>query len=192
MGAVAAVISDEQKAAESDACRLVAKLQCALESLTETVNQALEVISEGRAILAKFEEPDVIRFDEALAARDGNLSAEVTRPPLWNPTTRTLSIGDRVVKQFRVPAHNQEAILAAFQEEGWPNRIDDPLPYSAGVKAKYRLHFTIGRLNGDSRQSLIRFFGDGTGEGICWELRKAAAPPTMSVVSDTPDRRRVA
>ena len=80
-----------------------------------------------------------------------------------------------MVKRFRVPAHNQEAVLAAFEEEGWPHRIDDPLPYCAGVKAKYRLHFTIGRLNQSVKQRLIRFFGDGTGEGICWKTAEAAA-----------------
>ena len=86
-----------------------------------------------------------------------------------------LSIGGRIVKQFRVPGQNQEAILMAFEEEGWPHRIDDPLPYSAGVKAKYRLHFTIGRLNQSVKQRLIRFFGDGTGEGICWKTVETAA-----------------
>jgi hypothetical protein len=33
-----------------------------------------------------------------------------------------------VVKEFKLPAPNQETILTAFQEEGWPPRIDDPLP----------------------------------------------------------------
>ena len=35
---------------------------------------------------------------------------------------------DEIVKRYRVPAPNQELILAAFEEEGWPQLIDDPLP----------------------------------------------------------------
>ena len=32
------------------------------------------------------------------------------------------------MKQFKVPSPTQESILAAFEEEGWPAAIDDPLP----------------------------------------------------------------
>ena len=70
-------------------------------------------------------------------------------------------------------AGNQETVLAAFEEEGWPRRIDDPLPPRGALVPKYRLHFTIQCLNQGQLSQLIRFFGDGTGEGVCWELREA-------------------
>jgi hypothetical protein len=48
--------------------------------------------------------------------------------PQWDKKRQELRLGGLVVKQFKVPAPNQEMILASFEEEGWPPRIDDPLP----------------------------------------------------------------
>ena len=64
---------------------------------------------------------------------------------------------------------NQEAILTAFQEEGWPARIDDPLPPHPEQDPKRRLNDTIKCLNRKQSQSLIHFRGDGTGEAVIWE-----------------------
>ena len=90
--------------------------------------------------------------------------------PKWDRERQELRVGDVVVKQFKVPAANQERILAAFEEDGWPIRIDDPLPPAAEQDSKRRLHDTINSLNRNQRHHLIRFIGDGTGQGIRWEL----------------------
>ena len=58
---------------------------------------------------------------------------------------------DLLVKRFKVPAPNQEMILAAFEEESWPVRIDDPLPVHPCLAAKRRLHETITSLNRHQR-----------------------------------------
>jgi hypothetical protein len=89
--------------------------------------------------------------------------------PLWNGESRSLSVGRVLIKKFRIPSPNQEAVLAAFQEEGWPRRIDDPLRPQAHQVAKCRLHDTIKCLNRHHLHHLLRFRGDGTGEGVCWE-----------------------
>ena len=70
---------------------------------------------------------------------------------------------------------NQETILAAFQEEGWPNCIDDPLPPKGDLSPQRRLHDTIKALNRKHRQKppLIHFLGNGTGKNVVWELRLA-------------------
>ena len=47
---------------------------------------------------------------------------------MWDPERRELHVAGLIVKRFKWPAVNQEAILTAFAEEGWPPRIDDPLP----------------------------------------------------------------
>jgi len=78
-------------------------------------------------------------------------------------------MGEMVVKQFKVPAPNQEVILASFEEEGWPPRIDDPLPPQADQDSKRRLHDTIITLNRHQKNRLIRFSGDGSGEGVRWD-----------------------
>jgi hypothetical protein len=93
--------------------------------------------------------------------------------PRWDHQRRILSVGGRVVKQFRVPSPNQEAVLAAFQREGWPAYIGDPLPASGGPQGKIRLHDTIKCLNGRQEERLIRFRGNGTGLGVLWEMLDA-------------------
>jgi hypothetical protein len=89
--------------------------------------------------------------------------------PHWDRQARVLRLGDQVVKRFRQSPSNQEAVLSAFEEEGWPPRIDDPLPSRQGQDSVRRLNLTIWRLNKHQRNHLLRFFSDDTGAGICWE-----------------------
>jgi len=90
--------------------------------------------------------------------------------PTWDRNRLELKVGNTVVKRFRVPAANQEAILAAFQEEHWPARIDDPLPPHPEQSPKRRLQETIKSLNRNQKKSMIRFLGDGSGQGVLWEF----------------------
>ena len=90
--------------------------------------------------------------------------------PDWDGRQRILRLGDAVIKQFQVPAENQELVLTAFQEEAWPARIDDPLPPVPEIEPKRRLHSTIQCLNRNQQTHLLQFHGDGTGRGIRWEL----------------------
>jgi hypothetical protein len=89
--------------------------------------------------------------------------------PAWDSARRELRLGKNVVKRFRQPAKNQETILAAFQEEGWPPRIDDPIP-GDDAHAKDRLRDAVKKLN---RQAilLIHFLSDGKGQGVLWQIR---------------------
>ena len=97
------------------------------------------------------------------------LPSPAVRTPKWDSERRELRVGDRVVKQFKVPAPGQQRILAAFEEEGWPPCIDDPLPPAPDQDAKRRLHDMINALNRCHRHALIRFMGNGSGEGVRWE-----------------------
>jgi hypothetical protein len=97
--------------------------------------------------------------------------------PNWDRDRRELRLGGELVKVFKLPSPMQEAILAAFEEEGWPPRIDDPLPVHPELMPKRRLHDTVKSLNRNQKNSLIRFMGDGTGEGIRWEWNTAAFIP---------------
>ena len=89
-------------------------------------------------------------------------------------------VGEHVVKQFRVPSPNQEAILDAFQEEGWPTFVDDPLSPVPGQSAKRRLRDTIKGLNANQAAAVIRFHGDGTGQRVTWNLLIGLAAPTIN------------
>ena len=102
---------------------------------------------------------------------DGRAGALI---PHWDAGLRELRLGDHVVKRFRRLSPNQERILAVFEEEGWPPRIDDPLPRHPDGESKRRLHDTIKGLNHKQQQPLIHFLGDGTGEGVSWALTAAA------------------
>jgi hypothetical protein len=90
--------------------------------------------------------------------------------PRWDQQLRELHVDTILIKRFCVPAGNQELILAAFQEEAWPARIDDPLPPVAEISCKRRLHSTIQCLNRNQRTRLLHFHGDGNGRGVRWEM----------------------
>jgi hypothetical protein len=88
--------------------------------------------------------------------------------PRWDSRLRRLWWQDRLIKVFRRPAVNQERVLAALEEEGWPTGIDDPLPQTLDIDPKVRLHDTIKALNHHHLHRIIRFCGDGRGRGIQW------------------------
>jgi len=114
--------------------------------------------------------PSVVAVQPGLAVPRG----ERTRIPHWDADLQELRFDGQVVKQFKVPAPNQEMVLAAFQEEGWPPRVDDPLPPAADQEPKRRLHDTIVSLNRTLKRPLIRFLGDGSGEGVRWTIVREA------------------
>ena len=97
-------------------------------------------------------------------------TALVRPTPRWDRDRHELRVGGELVKQFKLPSPNQEMILMALEEESWPPRIDDPLPPSQKLDAKQRLHDTIKNLNRNQKHRLIRFMGDGTGQGVRWQL----------------------
>jgi hypothetical protein len=104
----------------------------------------------------------------------------VDERPSWDGALRQLRWGGLLVKRFRVPAMNQEAILAALEEEGWPPHILDPLAPVPGLDSKARLRNAIKHLNRHQINPLLCFRGDGTGTGILWILIRSEAPTCFS------------
>jgi hypothetical protein len=94
----------------------------------------------------------------------------VNRPgkPRWDKVGRKLWWGNKVIKEFLRPSVCQELVLDAFEELGWPECIDDPLPISKEINPKRRLHDTIKRLIGHHIFQAISFHGNGNGQGIAW------------------------
>ncbi len=90
--------------------------------------------------------------------------------PRWDQVRRELTVGGKMVKRYRLPSRNQEMVLTAFEEEGWPASIDDPLPPHPGQDPKHRLQATIKALNQHQKAHLVHFMGNGTGEGVLWEF----------------------
>jgi hypothetical protein len=140
----------------------------------------------GRRGHRAFEAPDALRItdrtsvvitDAGLAYLAGRRSpgrgrgARAARvKPSWDAGRRELRLGGRLVKRFRQPAGNQELILAGFQELGWPEVMDNPLPGPPAEQAEH-LRSAIKRLNGHQQTPLLRFRGDGTGKHVRWEPR---------------------
>jgi hypothetical protein len=103
--------------------------------------------------------------------------------PTWDRARHLLIFDGQIIKQFKWQAVNQEAVLSAFQEEGWPARIDDPLAPMPALDAKRRLSDTIKCLNRNQQNPLVRFRGDGTGQGVIWNAatwNKPAVPVVFS------------
>jgi hypothetical protein len=105
--------------------------------------------------------------------------------PSWDSKRRLLRVNETIVKRFRWGARNQEAILSAFEEDGWPPRIDDPLSPIMNQDSKRRLNDTIKYLNRNQEIVMLRFRGDGTGEGIIWEPCKFGIGASESIWTQT-------
>lgn len=107
------------------------------------------------------------RLESALTS---TITEAVEARPRWDSELNELRMDQVLIKRFRWQAVNQATVLCAFEEEGWPERIDDPLSPQPGLDSKNRLHDTIKCLNRGHKIPLIRFRGDGTGQGIIWEM----------------------
>jgi hypothetical protein len=159
---------------------LAVKVRRALARLTVADDHLRRAITEVNALIEASAEPGPAVLSQALrtlarAAEEVRRAGDVQPVPHWDHNSRVLSLGSSLVKRYRMRADNQVTVLAAFEEEGWPRRIDDPLRPRGDLDPKYRLHFTIECLNQGQQPHVIRFSGDGTGEGVCWELREAVS-----------------
>src|SRR6185312_7853921 len=90
-----------------------------------------------RAVLPGWRPESATQACDTAATESGAFAACVT--PVWDAERREVRYRDEIVKRYRVPAPNQELILAAFEEEGWPQLIDDPLPPQDELDPKRRL-----------------------------------------------------
>jgi hypothetical protein len=126
-----------------------------------TLKQAL--YSAKQAIAAKARQPS------GAPAGDPHVPADAHATPEWDAARRELRYQGRVIKRYRVPARNQALILSAFQESGWPDFIDDPLPPTVDQDSKARLQATIKSLNRSQLAHIIRFHGNGNGQQVYWE-----------------------
>ncbi len=143
-------------------------------SLAFTARTCFLLTDAGRAWLAADgSTPAVLRLDQE----------DAVPSPHWDQRMRTLYLGDRVVKLYRVLAPNQEKVLSAFEEESWPHVIDDPIPPdpAAESSSEMRLRDTIRRLNSNQVNHLLHFYGDGTGCHVLWEAVTEATLPLRAV-----------
>jgi hypothetical protein len=91
--------------------------------------------------------------------------------PRWIAERRELRVGGVLVKRFQQPAAVQELIFAVFQEQGWQDWIDDPLPRAGIQDPQKRVHTTVNNLNHNHRHHLLHFKAGGMGTQFGWALR---------------------
>ncbi len=103
---------------------------------------------------------------------DCTISDIKTMKPKWDFDKTELRFGGQLIKKYSWRAPNQERLISAFQSQGWPVQIDNPLEIDELVDTKRRLHDTIKCLNRRFLRNLIRFHGDGTGKAVQWRLAK--------------------
>lgn len=97
--------------------------------------------------------------------------------PKWDEELHILFLGHLIVKHYQRPSLSQYKVLAAFEEQGWPARINDPLPSINEMEQgqiRDELRTTVLELNrAQYGQTQIRFRIDETGHGILWTMRAA-------------------
>src|SRR5947207_494512 len=84
-------------------------------NLGTDVPRALQLLADAYRLLSLQGEPSTVSPEPA--------SGLFPASPRWDPARRTLFCADRVIKRLRLPAENQELIVTAFEEDGWPPRI---------------------------------------------------------------------
>ena len=113
--------------------------------------------------------------EEAGQNTHGNSNAK----PQWDRNLGKLYLNGAVIRKLRSVsvAKNIVKVLNVFEEEGWPERIDDPL----APPDQQRLHETIKRLNNNLQE--IKFRADGNGQGYVWEYldRPETAPDSSGI-----------
>jgi hypothetical protein len=91
--------------------------------------------------------------------------------PQWDKVGQKLYYGGNLCAHYQRPAPNQTAILDAFEEQGWPSRIANPLV------ASWKLRDTIGDLQAKLKDSPLLVGRDGTSKGIIWRPRPGSEVP---------------
>ena len=154
---------------KAGATDLAPEIRDALVKLTEHLDEkTCFVLTRAGVLRARANPTDPTTFH--LCRDDATTPTDAICTPRWAEKARVLTVGGPIVKQYKRPSPNQEIILKAFEAEGWPYHINDPLPLKDEIAPKTRLHDTIRWLNLNQECRLLRFLGDGTGRGLRWEL----------------------
>jgi hypothetical protein len=125
-----------------------------------TLGKLLRRLAQERQDRKELEVTDVVADKNGLTS-SGRLLLEVlashqTRPN-YDSASRELRWRGQLVKRLQRAGSNQLPVLLAFESQGWPARIDDPLPVDPGTDVKARLRETVRSLNERREWPVIRF-----------------------------------
>lgn len=128
---------------ESDAVQWLLKHEC-----TPPECESFEILEYGYSKTGQNEEPE----------------SGVDNPrerPSWDRELSVLMYRNKLVRKVRPIAVRVVTLLDVFEEDGWPQRVDNPFPDDQKMRE------AIASLN--RNLTAIRFKADGSGEGILWE-----------------------
>lgn len=148
-------------------CFILSKL--GLDFVTGTLSSSTaDVIAQSSNRISPGNEQQII--SNQTHPTTGNTSSDRQTVPIWKAEVHELWLNQELVKRFLKRAPCQEAILTAFTEEGWPSSIFDPLSPEMDQDPIERLHRTVHKLNHSQHPLRIRFFVNGGGSSIHWEI----------------------
>jgi hypothetical protein len=161
-----------QEAAGADAALLKALLRA---GLVEAVGGAAAGEPDSQSRLVLTEAGFCLAVEVGTAPAGPRLAAQTCRrtpqpgeKPRWDRAARELWFAGEVVLRFPRGARNQERVLEAFEEQGWPARIDDPLPPEGGVDPVERLRDTVRHLAARLGGAPLRLRQDAEGKAVFW------------------------
>jgi hypothetical protein len=143
------------------------KMSQALQDVLEPASRVIAALPRGEDAVPYFLSRIADHYDEiglaGAKALTHTLFDYFDPKPRWDADRCALYFkGQQVRKYHRVKAKDLIRIIEAFEELGWPARIDSPLPAGVNLREKVR------ELNREITS--IRFASDGKGEGIAWHL----------------------
>ncbi|MGC3967714.1 MAG: hypothetical protein QM775_10185 [Pirellulales bacterium] len=150
-----------------DGAALCERLRVANGDLAEPIKRIRESIISLSSLLNSAVTPDLVENSQTEPAVLGLEGDTIDSPSgvlrsdlIWTESAGygILRLADRVLRRIRLsrPPGDQQRILTAFQELGWPVEIDDPLPPKERRPQKRRLQDAVGHLN-RSLKPLLRF-----------------------------------
>ena len=123
-----------------------------------TKDDALTISTNVETTVNRFQQPET---SNDLAEPGPVSEPRTTRTSIWRHRCQTVQVACRKTRK---------RVLNAFQENGWPTQISDPLEIHEKICPKRRLHDTLKCLNRKQLNKLIKFRGDGTGRGVLLEI----------------------
>jgi hypothetical protein len=109
---------------------------------------------------------------DGMEAADRVLGEDGTERPTFEADRGELRVGANLIHCFAPQAKNEILTLAAFQLQGWPRWINDPLGNPPEPGFEKHLHNTVHALNAACKWRFLRFFCDGPRRRIGWEPRE--------------------
>ncbi|GAB4158952.1 MAG: hypothetical protein Tsb009_36210 [Planctomycetaceae bacterium] len=127
----------------------------------KTMEEAVCVLGKIERMLQDGDDEAVTGDSELTVSHEFHPPEQVK--PRWDREKSVLMYDGEEIRKIRPNAKKPIVILNAFEEDGWPLRIDSPIPSSEDLSRPVRT------LN--EKLKKIKFTRDGTGEGVKWELQ---------------------